>query len=76
MPTHEEKRCPRCQGPFTCKAGSIELCQCRTVDLNATQRQHLAERFDDCLCANCLLEERKAANINEHEQRIRRITGR
>ncbi|MBX2972863.1 MAG: cysteine-rich CWC family protein [Flavobacteriales bacterium] len=57
MPAHEEKYCPRCGGPFICMVGNIAECQCSTVKLDGPQRQHIAERYDDCLCAKCMVEE-------------------
>ncbi|MEM6262472.1 MAG: cysteine-rich CWC family protein [Bacteroidota bacterium] len=56
MPKHEEKHCPRCGTLFECKVGSILLCQCTTVTLNEAEREYLREKFDDCLCANCMRE--------------------
>ncbi|PZF74644.1 cysteine-rich CWC family protein [Taibaiella soli] len=51
---HEVKNCPRCNGPFECKVGDIAHCQCMTVTLTDEERTFLGERFDDCLCANCM----------------------
>ncbi len=56
MPEHEEKRCPRCGGPFLCKQGNIQECHCAVVKLDAGQRLRLAERYADCLCGKCLAE--------------------
>ncbi len=76
MPEHEEKRCPRCNTVFTCCVGSITLCQCTSVKLDAAQRQYLSERHDDCLCAACMVEERRVFNINRFKARIQRLIGR
>ena len=54
MPKHEDKYCPRCQTLFECKVGSINLCQCTTVQLTQEERAYLAKMYDDCLCANCM----------------------
>lgn len=54
MPQHEDKYCPRCQTLFECKVGSINLCQCTTVQLTQEERAYLAKAYDDCLCANCM----------------------
>jgi len=54
MCKHEEKSCPRCQQAFECKVGSILLCQCSAVQLNAEERSYLEENYDDCLCASCM----------------------
>ena len=52
---HEEKICPCCQTVFECKAGSILLCQCSTVQLTARERAFIESRYEDCLCATCLV---------------------
>jgi hypothetical protein len=64
MCRHEEKYCPRCQAVFECKVGSILLCQCTTVILNEEERAYIQEKFDDCLCAECM-KAMKAAYHNE-----------
>lgn len=56
MKKHEEKYCPRCKIRFECKVGSILLCQCNSVNLNEEERNFLQEKYDDCLCANCMKE--------------------
>ncbi len=48
------RQCPRCGGRFECRSGMIERCQCRAVPLDARQREEIARRYDDCLCAACL----------------------
>jgi hypothetical protein len=53
---HEEKTCPRCEGLFECKLGSITECQCYGISLNNEERAFIEGRYDDCLCKNCLLE--------------------
>lgn len=57
MPEHEEKTCPRCSRSFQCKVGNIGACQCAGVKLTPEQRQYLIERWADCLCTPCLLDE-------------------
>ncbi|WP_338870214.1 cysteine-rich CWC family protein [Spirosoma sp. SC4-14] len=52
--THTPSVCPRCQQPFLCRAGAIQVCQCQTVSLTDAQRQFIASLFEGCLCANCL----------------------
>jgi hypothetical protein len=76
MPTHEEKRCPRCEALFICKVGTIAECQCRSVQLSAAQRQYIAEQYDDCLCSICMQAERSAFCIDSFKQRIARLLGR
>jgi hypothetical protein len=54
MIKHEEKFCPRCNTRFECKVGSIDLCQCSAVQLNDAERNYIADKFHDCLCARCI----------------------
>lgn len=54
MCKHEDKHCPRCNTVFECKAGSIALCQCSTIQLSEAERAYVESRFDDCLCVSCL----------------------
>ncbi len=56
MPSHEVKTCSRCNNVFECKAGDISNCQCRHVELTAEERAFIEDRYNDCLCANCLLQ--------------------
>lgn len=55
MCSHEEKICPRCKTRFDCKPGNITQCQCFGVNLTAEQQKHVEQRYNDCLCHNCLL---------------------
>ena len=54
MPLHEQKQCPRCSRWFECRSGSISRCQCQAVELSRAQLDYIADRYDDCLCADCL----------------------
>lgn len=56
MGKHEEKYCPRCGRPFACKPGDITHCQCYAIQLSGEERAFIEERFQDCLCQNCLQE--------------------
>jgi len=56
MGMHEEKHCPRCGNRFECKAGAITACQCYGIVLSDEERAFIEERYNDCLCRNCLLE--------------------
>jgi len=56
MCLHETKNCQRCHAPFECKAGSVTQCQCFGITLPAEQRAYLEQRYNDCLCRNCLLQ--------------------
>jgi Cysteine-rich CWC len=54
MCMHEDKYCPRCKTQFECKAGSIMLCQCSSIQLSAAERAYVESKFEDCLCIDCL----------------------
>jgi len=54
MCQHEIKKCPRCHDPFECKPGNIAQCQCYGIELNTEQRVYIEQRYDDCLCRDCL----------------------
>ncbi len=54
MCKHETKNCPRCGIAFECKAGNIAQCQCCGIELNAEQRAYIEQRYNDCLCRDCL----------------------
>ncbi|MGC4100341.1 cysteine-rich CWC family protein [Ferruginibacter sp.] len=56
MYKHEEKKCPRCNNSFECKVGDIGNCHCSTVKLTVQEMNFVQERYNDCLCNNCLLE--------------------
>lgn len=52
---HETKKCPRCSEPFECKPGNISACQCYGIRLSEEEKAFIADRYDDCLCHNCLI---------------------
>ena len=54
MPKHEKKQCPRCNAEFECKTGSILICQCSKIEMNAEQIEYANSQYDDCLCLSCL----------------------
>ncbi len=54
MCVHENKSCPRCNKSFECKSGSILQCQCYGAPLKDDLRKWLMERYEDCLCRQCL----------------------
>lgn len=56
MCAHEEKSCPRCGNSFECKAGSITECQCFGIVLSTEEKAFMEERYNECLCRNCLVE--------------------
>lgn len=70
MPKHEHKTCPRCQSEFECKTGTIEQCQCQTVELTEEHLDYIQARYDDCLCAACLVALRREYNLQASEQPI------
>ncbi|MDB5090662.1 MAG: hypothetical protein JWR09_4656 [Mucilaginibacter sp.] len=55
-PKHEIIPCERCGGSIECKANSYTKCQCSVVKLNLNEVQYIAENYEGCMCANCLLE--------------------
>jgi hypothetical protein len=56
MQKHEEKNCARCNCKFECKAGNIANCQCFGISFSPEEKAFIEERYNDCLCRNCLLE--------------------
>ncbi|HEY8387566.1 MAG TPA: cysteine-rich CWC family protein [Parasegetibacter sp.] len=54
MPKHEPKKCPRCLEEFQCKVGDIANCECTTVNLSSEEKAFVEDRYNDCLCINCL----------------------
>ena len=56
MCKHEEKKCPRCNTAFECKAGDILKCQCYGIEISAAEEAFIKLTYSDCLCKNCLLQ--------------------
>ena len=56
MCKHEAKQCPRCANSFECKVGDIAHCQCYIIALSTEEKAFIEERYNDCLCSNCLQE--------------------
>lgn len=54
MCSHEQKICPRCHNGFDCKPGNITQCQCFGIQFTAGQKKYIEEKYNDCLCRNCL----------------------
>ncbi|SFC82881.1 Acyl-CoA hydrolase [Flexibacter flexilis DSM 6793] len=72
MASHETKYCTACRNAFECKAGSITLCHCYAVPLDAAERAYISERYADCLCNACLLEiKNQLIRMSEYEQRVK-----
>ena len=51
--------CPRCGGPFRCGV-SDEHCACFDLQISPALREHVASRYDGCLCIGCLRELNRA----------------
>jgi Cysteine-rich CWC len=49
----ERKICDACGKEFFCTA-TASGCWCEKVRLTATAREEVANRYNDCLCRNCL----------------------
>lgn len=54
MSNHAAKNCPRCNKPFECKAGNITQCQCFGITVKPELKAFLEQRYNDCLCRDCL----------------------
>lgn len=74
MCKHEQTFCPRCNGGFECKAGSISLCQCTTVTLTVEERSFIAAKYTDCLCANCLRDLKNEFHLLQQQERMQKIS--
>jgi len=48
----KQKRCSKCGLAFEC--GGLFGCWCRDVKLDRATLDALKERYDDCLCPDCL----------------------
>ena len=73
MTKHESKTCPHCKNTFECKCGDIINCQCETVKLNQQQRDFILNKYDDCLCAECLAILRSEDNIETFNLRLEKL---
>ena len=73
MPTHEPKQCQRCGTEFECKVGSVLQCQCQSVEMTAKQLEYVTRKYDDCLCALCLMALRSEFNIAQHKIKIMKL---
>ncbi|NML41788.1 cysteine-rich CWC family protein [Chitinophaga sp. G-6-1-13] len=56
MLKHEIVSCPRCNRTFECRVNSIHRCQCSDVPLTLEERFRISEKYQGCLCENCLRE--------------------
>lgn len=64
MTKHEIIACERCGNRMECKANSFTKCQCSDVQLTHNEIEHIAEQYEGCLCAACLLELQHAYQQN------------
>ncbi|RYE28411.1 MAG: hypothetical protein EOP42_16950 [Sphingobacteriaceae bacterium] len=56
MSKHEIIGCERCGARIECKANSFTKCQCSEVQLTLNEMEYIANCYEACLCANCLIE--------------------
>jgi hypothetical protein len=75
MDKHEEKLCASCGANFECKVGSILLCQCMNVPLNENERDYINKKYDDCLCAKCMLALKKEYHHQLFKEKLKKISG-
>lgn len=68
---HEEKNCPRCNMLFECKPGDITHCQCYGIKFTGEERQYIAAKFTDCLCAACMVSLRSEYNIAQRALQLK-----
>jgi len=54
MSLYEQKVCARCECLFECKVSNIGNCMCSTITLSMEEKIFIEERYNDCLCINCL----------------------
>ncbi|MBX2932186.1 MAG: cysteine-rich CWC family protein [Chitinophagaceae bacterium] len=59
MPQREIKICFRCKNSFECKVGSITECQCTQIQLSIEERAYIDNKYEDCICINCLYQLRQ-----------------
>lgn len=50
----EIKICPKCGRSFQCNNYNILKCACAQIPLDSEARQLISEKYDDCLCTDCL----------------------
>ncbi len=75
MCKHESKLCPVCNRSFECKMGDVLKCQCYAVRLNDEEREYIAQRFQDCLCATCILTMRARYQHARKEIQLKQFFG-
>lgn len=70
MCSHEQKACERCGAVFECRVGNISSCQCYAVKLSEKERDFIATRFADCICAGCMEAMKKEYHHLQQELRL------
>ncbi|HMW06911.1 MAG TPA: cysteine-rich CWC family protein [Leptospiraceae bacterium] len=55
------KTCPICNSAFDCNVGTDLQCLCSSIDLTHEKKNYLKQKFQDCICADCL---RKTSAVN------------
>ena len=63
MCQHETKSCPRCKKNFECKPVNITQCQCFGITLTTELKASIEQRYNDCLCIDCLLHLQQELNL-------------
>lgn len=48
----EQKKCPRCGNTFTCSTSA--KCWCFEVDVTSETMEMIQDKFQGCLCPDCL----------------------
>jgi hypothetical protein len=71
MCKHEEKYCGHCNALFECKPGAISQCQCYGIKLSEAERNYIATKYPDCLCASCIVLLKKEFNIAQREIQLK-----
>lgn len=56
---YDIKCCPMCKSKFECKPDNISQCQCSEIIPSSDEQMFISDKYDDCLCADCLLEMKK-----------------
>ncbi|RYY25525.1 MAG: hypothetical protein EOP41_05135 [Sphingobacteriaceae bacterium] len=64
MSKHEIIGCERCGARIECKANSFTKCQCSEVQLTYNEIEFIAECYENCLCAACLLALQQEYQLN------------
>ncbi len=70
---HEQKVCKRCSDQFECKVGNITQCQCYGIGFTDAEKSYLDEKFDDCLCRNCLVAIKREYKFKPLKEKMRFI---